>query len=330
MLSLHAALCFVTGKPFLGKYKTIQTKVIYYCLEDELADVKLRADYFLKGEKIPKDSLLLLNDAYSLSLDEEIEKIKKDISETGAKIIIIDTLRRSTSADENSSQEMAKIMNALRALIRELQVTIILVHHTGHIRGRGKGSLNDSSAWLRGSTELAGSYDTLIALTYVNKQTGAVNAIVFHRRRSGFALRYVTRRGSELDEILQDYPITGLEYESEDQNLKISRSSICSKKELGRLKVREQMLEICDFILIFGNVTKPQLASAFSFLELKGENLNRRINSLLQEGILDVSKEKGGQRKTADLFCLKCRDYRNKIEKLYPSALADSKRWAMG
>ena len=67
-------------------------------------------------------------------------------------IIVVDTLHRFLSGDENSSQDAGTMLNACNGLMAEFECSVLLVHHTGvsdEAQHRGRGS----SAW-RGALDV--------------------------------------------------------------------------------------------------------------------------------------------------------------------------------
>ena len=67
-------------------------------------------------------------------------------------LIVVDTLHRFLSGDENSSQDAGTMLNACNGLMAEFECSVLLVHHTGvsdEAQHRGRGS----SAW-RGALDV--------------------------------------------------------------------------------------------------------------------------------------------------------------------------------
>lgn len=67
-------------------------------------------------------------------------------------LIVVDTLHRFLSGDENSSQDAGTMLNACNSLMAEFECSVLLVHHTGvsdEAQHRGRGS----SAW-RGALDV--------------------------------------------------------------------------------------------------------------------------------------------------------------------------------
>ncbi|MGD9577679.1 MAG: AAA family ATPase, partial [Syntrophorhabdus sp.] len=74
-------------------------------------------------------------------------------------IIVIDTLARSMSGDENNASDMGKIVIATDAIAQMTGAQIIVVHHTGKDESRGP----------RGSISLEGATDTMFKTELVQK-----------------------------------------------------------------------------------------------------------------------------------------------------------------
>lgn len=68
------------------------------------------------------------------------------------KIIVVDTLHRFLSGDENSSQDAKTMLDACGALINEFNCSVLLVHHTG-VNEEAQHRARGSSAW-RGALDI--------------------------------------------------------------------------------------------------------------------------------------------------------------------------------
>ncbi|HSG63042.1 MAG TPA: AAA family ATPase, partial [Pseudomonadales bacterium] len=67
-------------------------------------------------------------------------------------VIVVDTLHRFLSGDENSAQDAKTMIDACAALMREFNCSIILVHHTG-VSDEAQHRARGSSAW-KGALEI--------------------------------------------------------------------------------------------------------------------------------------------------------------------------------
>jgi RecA-family ATPase len=73
-------------------------------------------------------------------------------------LIIIDPLRRVHSADENSNNDMALIMNAMRQWANKQNATVIFIHHTS--KPSFETDLTRMETWFRGASDIAAIVDT--------------------------------------------------------------------------------------------------------------------------------------------------------------------------
>ena len=125
-LSLQMCKAIAEGQPFCG-LETTKCPVIYVGFEDPRRVIIKR----LKILGASKDFKIWHVDLdfpppHLDSKDSEWQIYKKLPS---GSLIVIDTLRAAHSKDENSSQDMAKIMERLKELRRK-GITIVLLHHT--------------------------------------------------------------------------------------------------------------------------------------------------------------------------------------------------------
>lgn len=202
-LSQELAISLTTKRPFINKYPVKKRcRVLYISLEDHKGEFKGKIKSLLRGKGFPKN--LYLSDADAMLLPENLNAIKADIEKSTADIVILDTLRRSHQQNEDSSSDMAPVINGLRKLVRECGVTVLVVHHTGH----------SARNPLRGTSDFKGAYEVLITIT---KKTDKVQAIVSNRYRSELKFEYHVIRGEEYDENIEDYPIVGLAYVDNDK-----------------------------------------------------------------------------------------------------------------
>lgn len=88
---------------------------------------------------------------------ESLGQLDRTISETGARLIIIDAQADlMAGADENSVQEVQPVFMALRQMADKYQAAIIVIHHTNRIGD------------YRGSSALKGAVDALVKVTSTN------------------------------------------------------------------------------------------------------------------------------------------------------------------
>jgi RecA-family ATPase len=151
---LNLAIAAAMGGTFLGNIKTQQTDTLYLALEDK----ERRMHYRLKKLNSPKTGKLKITtkwrDGYT-----GLESYLK--ANTGIGLVIIDTLARFTNINDiNDYSITTNAMTRLKQIADDLNIAVILIHHT-----RKTGSEKSGVDWMEsalGSTGLTGATDSTI------------------------------------------------------------------------------------------------------------------------------------------------------------------------
>lgn len=170
-LAQEASVCVSYGMPFINKYATLQKKVLYLDFENSSAILK-RFVRICDGKQVKEDlKKIALNNIYLvqgielfLDSDEGISLLRKYISKTGARFIVIDSLVRCLAGDENSATDVRKVFQNLKMLFSEYPDLSILILHHNSKAGYG---LNG----LRGSGDISASADCVISFDKVQHET---------------------------------------------------------------------------------------------------------------------------------------------------------------
>ena len=150
-LSQELAVCIAEGKPWLGKFKCEQGKVLYMNLEVEDADLYDRFEtiYKANGWEFKEDSCRNLHPwnlrGKAVPLDKLAAKVIRRCRGENYKAIILDPLYKVQQGDENSAEAIIKFCNALDLIAHETGAAVIYDHH------HPKGSAGDRKVIDRGS-----------------------------------------------------------------------------------------------------------------------------------------------------------------------------------
>ena len=156
-LVLDLARCIGLGIPYLG-YDTARSKVVFVDFENPLTVLKDRIDklgsaknvYFWRSNN---------SEMQAPRVDSENWELYKELPK-GA-VLIFDTLRAAQSGNENSSEDIAKVMERFKVL-RDMGFTVIILHHTPK-----------SAEWVsKGSTAIVDLADHILGLTRVKISSG--------------------------------------------------------------------------------------------------------------------------------------------------------------
>ena len=155
-LGMNLALSIASGTEFLGFNVRQDKKVLYLCAEGGYYPNRDRLKIMSESLDEASTSNALFHFNSNLSLDDEndYEKLLKIIEEHKPEVLILDPFIRFHGMDENSSQEINKIMRGLRQIISDYNISLVLIHHKGKNVSRGG----------RGSSVIDGEYDSAIYL----------------------------------------------------------------------------------------------------------------------------------------------------------------------
>lgn len=149
-LSQELAVCIAEGKPWLGKFKCEQGKVLYMNLEVEEASLfyRFKTIYEANGWKIGENAHNIHPwnlRGKALPLDKLADKVIRRCRGQHYKLIILDPLYKVQQGDENSAEAISTFCNALDKIAHETGAAIVYDHH------HPKGGTGDRKVTDRGS-----------------------------------------------------------------------------------------------------------------------------------------------------------------------------------
>lgn len=154
-LAKDLAICIAKGARWFG-HRVSASAVTYIMLEAE-AGLRNRVQAWEDHNKqqIPP-TFLAMAQPFELADDEQVEQLGAVLPQGG--VTIIDTLNRAAPGlDENSSQDMGRILADMKRLQAITNGLVIIVHHTG----------KDASKGLRGHSSLHAGLDGAIEVERV-------------------------------------------------------------------------------------------------------------------------------------------------------------------
>jgi hypothetical protein len=172
---LQAAFSLATGTPFAG-FPVEKTSVAYIAAEGQ-GGIAMRLDAIKHETGIDpaRSDMLLITQAINLldpiSVDKLIKYLKSEEIKNGIKfgLLFIDTYSQCIAgADENSTAVASAASSAMIQIRRELQATVVYVHHTGKDETRG----------MRGADALRGNTDAAVEIRRPSDTALTASAIV--------------------------------------------------------------------------------------------------------------------------------------------------------
>jgi len=162
-LACELAIAVASGKEALGRFSVKDHgPVLFYAAEDDLPSMRVRLQAIAETRQVVlKNTPVYLIDLPVLRLDDEEQfcRLRQTVAAVRPRLLILDPFVRCVNIDENSAQEVSAVLGSLRALQREGDVAIAVVHHMRKSRSVNLGQQ------LRGSGDFAAWTDSGLYLT---------------------------------------------------------------------------------------------------------------------------------------------------------------------
>jgi RecA-family ATPase len=256
-LGLDMALSVATGTACLGKYAVPEPgPVLVYLAEDALPVVRERVEGMARHRGLDLAGVEIhVITAPTLRLDRDRDRMRllETAKRIGPRLLILDPLVRLHGIDENHAGEVAELLAYFRSLQRQLDLSVLLVHHTRKSAAGG----TTAGQGLRGSSDIHAFGDSNL---YLRRTKDYLMLSGEHRAASASAPVY-------LELVATDAEMIHLEVVAERQDGK-------------RRSLEEQLLEL----LAQGEaLTRAKLRDS---LAVKNERLGEAIESLERAGRL--------------------------------------------
>lgn len=180
---------FVLGRDILSFKVNRPFRILYLngensgrTLQDRFRQLRNYFSVDEKSRKLIQENFLFVSVRLLLPKMESLKALRENISEIQPEIVIIDPLKNFFDGEENSADDVRKFMQAIRQIIDELNITVILVHHTGK-----KQNENDLYSG-RGSSVLADDAEVTAAFSRDVSNKGRFNLSVIGRNCEEFSL----------------------------------------------------------------------------------------------------------------------------------------------
>jgi RecA-family ATPase len=198
-LGLDMALSVATGTACLGKYAVPEPgPVLVYLAEDALPIVRERVQGMTRHRGLELAGVeihVITAPVLRLDRDRDRARLWETAKRLRPRLLLLDPLVRLHGVDENNAGEVAELLAYFRSLQRQLDLSVLLVHHTrknaagGASAGqglRGSGDIHafgDSNLYLRRTREhlvLSSEHRAAPASASVYLELIATNAATTH------------------------------------------------------------------------------------------------------------------------------------------------------
>ena len=267
---LDLACCISSGEAFLGSYKVKkQEKVLYITLEDKPISIKSRIGKLIAGRDYKSKGYLDFGGFESSQFTIDKENVFQDsITKSGARVVIIDSLQLTydSKVDELKSNSMIGVMKFYKKLVQDLNITIILLHHSPKPHEKDSSKYADING-ARGSTSIVNMCDQRIGLRSINDGEYSTVAI-FSKSTQNSKFGFKITEGKNETVILE----------------------MIDPEEKRQKFLKQTEDDIQNIIRKGGSKTIKDLASE---LNLSDETIRKRLMKMRSEGDIDLDKVKG-------------------------------------
>lgn len=163
--TLDMALSVASGTPCLGHFPVTRPgPVLLYAAEDPLPTVRVRLAGLAQQRGLDLATLPIhVIDEPAIRLDRptDRERLRQTLVLIKPRLLILDPIVRVYGRiDENSVAEVSALLAYLRALQREYDVSVVVVHHAR----KAQGAVHQAGQALRGSGDFFAWSDTMLYL----------------------------------------------------------------------------------------------------------------------------------------------------------------------
>lgn len=190
--ALEMAVSVASGTPCFGRYVVPERgKALLYLAEDSLPVIRERVSALAAHRGLAIDALdvhVIRVASMRLDLAADQARLQETARELRPKLLVLDPLVRIHRIDENDASQVSALLSYLRGLQRELDLSVVLVHHTRKNHSPGL----QAGQGLRGSGDFHAWSDSAL---YLRKVRGALVLTIEHRAAASpdpVGLRLVT------------------------------------------------------------------------------------------------------------------------------------------
>lgn len=266
------AICIVANLAWLGVFAVRQMKVLLILREDTVREVRRRIWRLCRGHGIDPRSLdgwLAISVAQPFYFDrpEDLARMRRTLETFQPGCVIVDSLSRCHTADENDRSDMAKVTAAWSDMSAEYGIAIGCVHHFN--KSPGQGEPRSPGLRMRGTGDLFALVRHVVAVEPVTKHKG-MSKVETDGNLPGqpdpfaFSLEDgVNDRGQAIVQLIHRGEVAGLG----DQEVDAKILKVLSGGSLGARELRQAV-------------------------GCKSETLGRRCFDLQRRGLIDRSSDR--------------------------------------
>lgn len=161
-IAVDWAASIQSGRAWFGN--AVARAPVVYVAGEGASGMAARTEAWRQSRRSGIKHLFVMPDPIDMLDPRSVALLSAGIGDTGAGAVVLDTLARTWSGDENSTQDMGRYIGACDRLRADRGVSVVVVHHTGHEASRMRGNtalFAAADAVIRADVEESG--DTLLS-----------------------------------------------------------------------------------------------------------------------------------------------------------------------
>jgi len=254
-LALDMCLSVATETACLDRYQVPEPgPVLVYLAEDSLAIVRERVEGIARHRGLQLDSIpihVITTSVLQLDREPHRSQLLETARRLRPRLLLLDPLVRLHGIDENHAGEVAELLAYFRSLQRELDLSVILVHHTRKNAAGGAAA----GLGLRGSSDIHAFGDSNLYLRRTHDRL-----MLSSEHRAAAAARAVYLELVTTDPQNTHLAVTG---------------------DVGGEKRHDLQKRVLELLGKHGSLTRAKLRE---MLSVKNERLGEALESLQQSG----------------------------------------------
>jgi hypothetical protein len=254
-LALDMSLSVATGTACLNRYAVPESgPVLVYLAEDSLSIVRERVEGMARHRGLDLDTVpihVITTPVLQLDRDPHRTQLLETARQLRPRLLLLDPLVRLHGIDENHAGEVAELLAYFRSLQRQLDLSVVLVHHTRKNAAGGTAA----GLGLRGSSDIHAFGDSNL---YLRRSSDRLVLSSEHRAAAASAPVY-------LDLVATPAETTHLEV-------------VADLRDEHRRSLRQRVL---DLLGQGGVLTRGKIRETLS---VKNERLGEALDALEQAG----------------------------------------------
>jgi hypothetical protein len=288
--SQYLAFCLATDTwpcpQYMRSHKPGPVKTLYLPWEDPKIMITQRLSLFARGlgfgeTFLPENLDFIFAPDVFVERTDHVEALKAAIAESQAQVVFIDTLSHVHGCDENAASEMKIPMRHLDRIARDMNISIVYLHHTS--KGSGDKVGQEKS---RGSGAIAAAWHVLIDWG-VREKGSNVNPIEvqskYEHRWINWAVGY--------EEVKDEFDVTtAIKWSIESPDEPAPEKGRSARADAIRSRILSCLRQLAQGT-VDGWVT-AQMVADVSNLGLTAKSIKAHLTSMCQERMVEFREGK--------------------------------------